>query len=64
MAVDTVEQRRSAFIGSVGSGFDVESLMKEALNVEKLPLHAIRLYNGGSSRRTHFRLLRNQATAV
>src|SRR6267154_2996510 len=48
MAVDTVEQRRSAFIGSVGSGFDVESLMKEALNVEKLRYMQIRLYNGGS----------------
>src|SRR5258708_36580482 len=47
MAVDTVEQRRSAYLGSVGSGFDVENLMKEALNVEKLRYMQIRLYNVG-----------------
>jgi PAS domain S-box-containing protein len=49
MPVDTVEQRRSAYIGSVGSGFDVENLMKEALNVESLRYMRIRLYNGGSA---------------
>jgi len=49
MPVDTVEQRRSAYLGSVGSGFDVESLMREALNVEKLRYMQIRLYNGGSA---------------
>ena len=49
MPVDTVEQRRSAYLGSVGSGFDVESLMGEALNVEKLRYMQIRLYDGGSA---------------
>ncbi len=47
MPVNTVEQRRSAYIGSVGSGFDVENLMKGALDVEKLRYMQIRLYNGG-----------------
>jgi PAS domain S-box-containing protein len=49
MPVDTIEQRRSAYLGSVGSGFDVESLMREALNVEKLRYMQIRLYDGGSA---------------
>src|SRR5947207_6172143 len=49
MPVDTIEQRRSAYLGSVGSGFNVESLMREALNVEKLRYMQIRLYDGGSA---------------
>ncbi len=49
MPIETAEQRRSAYIGSVGSGFDVENLMKGALNVEKLQYMQIRLYNGGSA---------------
>src|SRR5438477_495163 len=32
MPVETVEQRRAAYIGSAGAGFNVEHLMREALN--------------------------------
>src|SRR6266705_3179797 len=49
MPVDTVEQRRAAYIGSVGSGFDVENLMREALNEEMLKYMRIRLYDTGSA---------------
>src|SRR6266705_3373433 len=49
MPIDTVEQRRSAYLGSVGSGFDVENLMKEALNEEMLRYTQIRLYDIGSA---------------
>jgi len=49
MPVETVEQRGSAYLGSVGAGFDVENLMKEALNVEKLRYMQIRLYDVGSA---------------
>src|SRR6266513_535386 len=49
MPVDTVEQRRSAYLGSVGSGFDVENLMKEALTPEKLGYMQVRLYDAGST---------------
>src|SRR2546428_263151 len=48
MPVDTVEQRRGAFLGSVGAGFDVENLMREALNEEMLRYMRIRLYDAGS----------------
>ena len=49
MPVDTVEQRRSAYVGSVGAGLDVENLMKAALN-EEMPRHMrIRLYDAGSA---------------
>ncbi len=49
MPVDTVEQRRTAYLGSVGAGFDVESLMREALNEEMLKNMRIRLYDTGSA---------------
>jgi len=49
MPVETVEQRGSAYLGSVGAGFDVENLMKEALSVEKLRYMQIRLYDVGSA---------------
>src|SRR6266571_1322526 len=51
MPVDTVEQRREAYLGSVGAGFDVESLMREALNEEMLRYMRIRLYDTGSADR-------------
>src|SRR6266581_409189 len=51
MPVDTVEQRRTAYLGSVGAGFDVESLMREALNEEMLRYMRIRLYDTGSADR-------------
>ncbi len=49
MPVDTVEQRQAAYIGSVGSGFDVASLMREALNEEMLRYMRIRLYDVASA---------------
>ena len=49
MPVDTVEQRRAAYVGSVGSGFDVESLIREALNEEMLRYMRIGLYDAGSA---------------
>jgi len=45
MPVDTVELRRTAYIGSVGAGFDVEYLIREALNEELLRYMQIRLYD-------------------
>jgi len=49
MPIDTVDQRRAAYVGSVGSGFDIESLMKEALNEEMLRYMRIRLYDVGAA---------------
>src|SRR5882672_4007945 len=49
MPVGTVEQRRIAYLGSVGSAFDVEHLIREALNVEMLQHMRIRLYDAGSA---------------
>ena len=49
MPVDTVEGRRAAYIGSVGSGFDIESLIREALNEEMLRYMRITLYDAGSA---------------
>jgi signal transduction histidine kinase len=46
-AMQTVEQRRSAYIGSVGAAFDVEYLMREALNEEMLRYMQIRLFDVG-----------------
>ena len=49
MPVDTVDQRRAAYLGSVGAGFDVEYLMREALNEEMLRYMRLRLYDIGPS---------------
>lgn len=49
MPADTVEERRSAYVGSVGAGFDVEYLMREALNEEMLRYTQIKLYDVGPS---------------
>ena len=35
MPIDTVEQRRTAYLGSVGAAFDVESLMRGACSTKK-----------------------------
>ena len=48
MPINTVEQRRAAYLGSVGAGFNVENLMREALNDEMLRYMRIRLYDAGS----------------
>lgn len=50
LAVDTVERRRSAYIGSVGAAFDVEYLMREALSEAPLGHMQIRLYDVGPAR--------------
>jgi signal transduction histidine kinase len=47
LPVDTVEQRRRAYVGSVGAGFDVENLMKEVLSKDLLRYMRIRLYDVG-----------------
>src|SRR6266581_4000182 len=47
MPIDTIEQRRAAFLGSVGSGFNVESLMRAALNEEMPRYMRITLYDAG-----------------
>ena len=49
MPIDTVEQRRLAYVGSVGAGFDVGSLMREGLNEDKLGYMRIRLYDAGTA---------------
>jgi len=45
MQVDTVVQRQSAYLGSVGAGFDVENLMRQVLNEDMLRYMRIRLYD-------------------
>src|SRR6266849_4532388 len=49
MPVDTVEQRRVAYLGSVGAGFNLENLMRGVLNEEMLRYMQIRLYDAGSA---------------
>jgi len=44
MPLDTVEQRRAAFFGSVGAGFNVEHLMKGVLDEEILKYLRFELY--------------------
>ncbi|MBI4203487.1 MAG: CHASE domain-containing protein [Betaproteobacteria bacterium] len=45
MPLDTVEQRRTAYVGSVGAGFDVEKLMRAALSEELLRYMRVKLYD-------------------
>src|SRR6266853_6062199 len=49
MPVGTVEQRRAAYLGSVGAGFNLENLMRGVLNEEMLRYMTIRLYDTGSA---------------
>lgn len=49
MPVDTVEQRRAAFLGSVGAGFNVENLMKGVLDEETARYMRFKLYDAGSA---------------
>src|SRR5712691_6911484 len=49
MPVGTVEQRRAAYLGSVGAGFNLENLMRGVLNEEMLRYMQIRLYDAGSA---------------
>lgn len=49
LPLDTVEQRRAAYLGSVGAGFNVENLMKGVLD-EKMAQHMrFRVYDIGPS---------------
>ena len=47
MPVDTVEQRRAAYLGSVGAGFNLENLMGAVLTGEILQQMRIRAYDVG-----------------
>jgi PAS domain S-box-containing protein len=47
MAADTVEQRRAAYLGSVGAGINIENLMRGVLDGEMLRSARIRLYDAG-----------------
>ena len=44
MPLDTVEQRRAAFVGSVGAGFNIENLMSGVLDEDKARFLRFRLY--------------------
>ena len=48
MPLNTVEQRRAAFFGSVGAGFNVEHLMKDVLEEETLRHLRFKLYGAES----------------
>lgn len=47
LPVDTVEQRRAAYIGSVGAGFNVVNLMKDVLEGETRQYMRFKLYDAG-----------------
>lgn len=47
LPADTVEQRRAAYYGSVGAGFDVEKLMRGAVDKNTLTSMRIRVYDVG-----------------
>jgi len=46
--IGTVEQRRAAYLGSVGAGFNVEKLMRGVLNEETARYLHFRLYDVGA----------------
>jgi len=47
MPVDTVEQRRAAYVGSVGAGFNIDYLMKDVLDEKMLRDMRVLLYDAG-----------------
>src|SRR5260370_27476270 len=47
MAVETVEQRRAAYLGSVGAGFRVKELMQGVLDEHALEFMRFKLYEAG-----------------
>jgi len=47
MPVSTVEQRRAAFLGSVGAGFNVDNLMKNVLDEEAAKHMRFSVYDAG-----------------
>ena len=49
LPVNTVDERRAAYLGSVGAGFDVENLMRGVLNEDMLKYMRVRLYDIGAA---------------
>jgi PAS domain S-box-containing protein len=49
LPLDTVENRRAAYYGSVGAGFDINKLMAGAVNRDHLPHLQFRIYDTGRS---------------
>jgi len=47
MPLDTVEQRRAAYIGSVGAGFNVENLMRGVLDDKMLRYMRLKVHDAG-----------------
>src|SRR5712692_2723673 len=47
MPIDTVQQRRAAYVGSVGAGFNIENLMKDVIDEKLLRYMSFTLYDGG-----------------
>jgi PAS domain S-box-containing protein len=47
MPIDTVEQRRAAYLGSVGAGFNIDYLMKDVLDEKLLQYMQVTLYDAG-----------------
>ncbi len=47
MPTDTVEQRRAAYLGSVGAGFNVDNIMKGVLDEEMLRYMRFAVYDAG-----------------
>ena len=48
MPLDAVQERRAAYLGSVGAGFNVENLMRGVLNEETAQYMRFKLYDAGS----------------
>src|SRR6185503_17991202 len=51
MPVDTVEQRRASYVGSVGGAFNIEALMQGIVSDDILPYVRFSLYDVGSAAR-------------
>lgn len=50
MPLNTVAERRAAYVGSVGTGFDIDKLMHDTIDANILPHMRIKLYDLGSSK--------------
>lgn len=53
MPLNTVEERRAAYYGSVGAGFDISKLMMGAVDKKSLPNLSFKIYDIGSSDGQH-----------
>jgi PAS domain S-box-containing protein len=47
MPTGTLQQRRAAFYGSIGAGFDISKLMSGAIHKKSFPFMRLRLYDTG-----------------